>query len=211
MMSKPRIIWGDDDPYIPQSEFEFIAKQLAPMQISSHMRILVFGDSITQGYWWYESKAFHETMRTIHRDIVSALIFSRDGKLLMGMKDPNSGGVYADCWHIPGGGVDEGEAQEQALHREILEEVGIDITGCKVALADNQGSGETEKMLKDTGEKVLCKMKFYVYRVDVDSNAASIEIKPNDDLVKLEWVELADLGKYKLTPPSEALFKRLGL
>ena len=34
-------------------------------------------------------------MRTIHRTIVSALIFSKDGKLLMGMKDPKDGGVYA--------------------------------------------------------------------------------------------------------------------
>lgn len=149
-------------------------------------------------------------MRTIYRDIASALIFSEDGKLLMGMKDPNAGGVYADCWHIPGGGVDKGETNGQALHREVLEEVGIDITSCTVTLADDQGSGETEKTIKDTGEKVLCKMKFYVYRVDMDQNAAEIEPKPNDDLVKLEWVDLADLSNYKLTPPSTILFKRLG-
>lgn len=30
------LIWGDDDPYIPQSEFEFIAKQLSPTQIKIH-------------------------------------------------------------------------------------------------------------------------------------------------------------------------------
>jgi len=150
-------------------------------------------------------------MRTIHRDIVSALIFSKDGKLLMGMKDPKSGGVYTDCWHIPGGGIDEDETQAQALRREILEEVGIDISNCKVTLADDQGSGETEKTLKDTGEKVLCKMKFYVYQVDVDTNADAIKIKPSDDLITLEWVEVAELSEYKLTPPSIVLFKRLGL
>jgi 8-oxo-dGTP pyrophosphatase MutT (NUDIX family) len=27
----------------------------------------------------------------------------------MGQKDPNKGGVYSDYWHIPGGGVDNGE------------------------------------------------------------------------------------------------------
>jgi len=149
-------------------------------------------------------------MRTIHRTIVSALIFSKDGKLLMGMKDPRDGGVYSDCWHIPGGGVDEDETQEQALRREMFEEVGIDITDCKVALADDQGSGETEKTLKDTGEKVLCHMKFYVYHVDVEKNADEIKTQLSDDLVKLEWVELSQLDRYKLTPPSEKLFKRLG-
>lgn len=149
-------------------------------------------------------------MRAIQRDIVSALIFSKDGKLLMGMKDPDSGGVYADCWHIPGGGVDEGETKDRALRREMLEEVGIDIAGCKVTLADDQGSGETEKTLKDTAEKVMCHMQFYVYRVDVDKDADKIEAKASDDLVRLEWVDLAQLNKYKLTPPSQILFKRLG-
>lgn len=149
-------------------------------------------------------------MRTIHRDIVSALIFSKDDKLLMGMKDPNGGGVYADCWHIPGGGVDENETQEHALRRELLEEVGIDMADCEVALADDQGSGETEKTLKDTDEKVLCQMKFYVYRVDVAENADNVKFRPNDDLVKLEWVELTGLSGHKLTPPSQTLFKRLG-
>ncbi len=30
---KIALFWGDDDPYIPQSEFKFIAEQLAPEQI----------------------------------------------------------------------------------------------------------------------------------------------------------------------------------
>lgn len=149
-------------------------------------------------------------MRTIYREIVSALIFSKDGKLLMGKKDPKSGGVYADCWHIPGGGVDENETQLEALRREMLEEVGIDTASCKVALADNKGTGETEKTLKDTGEKVLCKMKFNVYRVDVNKDAVEIETNPSDDLVKLEWVAPTELNDYTLTPPSITLFKRLG-
>lgn len=149
-------------------------------------------------------------MRTIDRDIVAALIFSKDSKLLMGMKDPQGGGVYADCWHIPGGGVDQDETQLEALRREILEEVGIDIALSKVTLADSQGAGETEKTLKDTGEKVTCKMQFYVYQVDVNKNAANIKTRPSDDLVKLEWVDLKQLNEYKLTPPSIALFERLG-
>ncbi len=150
-------------------------------------------------------------MRTINREIVSALIFSSDGKLLMGMKDPKSGGVYAGCWHIPGGGVDDGETQLQALRREMLEEVGIDSNDCKVELADDKGTGETEKTLKDTGERVICKMRFNVYRVDASKAATDVKLKSSDDLVKLEWIDLKQLGNYKLTPPSVTLFARLGL
>jgi 8-oxo-dGTP pyrophosphatase MutT (NUDIX family) len=149
-------------------------------------------------------------MRTIHRDIVSALIFSKDGKLLMGMKDPQHGGVYANCWHIPGGGIDKGESQLDALKREMLEEVDIDISSAKVALADDKGTGESEKTLKDTDEKVICIMMFYVYRVDMDKNANDIKAEPSDELVKLEWVDLAQISNYKLTPPSIQLFERLG-
>lgn len=148
-------------------------------------------------------------MRTIHRDIVSAVIFSRDGKLLMGMKDPKDGGVYADCWHIPGGGIDDNEPQLEALRREILEETGIDTKACNVKLVDDQGRGETEKTLKDTGEKVVCKMKFNVYQVEVNKDAADVETTLKDDLIRVEWVSLADLKNYKLTPPSIELFERL--
>jgi 8-oxo-dGTP pyrophosphatase MutT (NUDIX family) len=164
-----------------------------------------------RGLFWKSSLFCYSTdVRTIHRNIVSALIFSKDGKLLMGMKNPAGGGVYADCWHIPGGGIDDGEDQITALRREILEEVGIDTTEAKVSLADDQGSGEAEKTLKDTDEVVLCKMKFNVYRVDLDEDAEDVKTSLDDDLAKIAWVGVSELGGYKLTPPSMTLFTRLG-
>jgi 8-oxo-dGTP pyrophosphatase MutT (NUDIX family) len=150
-------------------------------------------------------------MRTIYRNIVSALILSKDNKLLMGMKDPQGGGVYADCWHIPGGGIDDGEDELQALGREIHEEVGIDITIGHTILIDSEGRGETERILKPSGENVLCKMEFHVYQVNIDLNPKDIQTRPGDDLVKLEWVDLSELARYKLTPPSVTLFNRLEL
>ncbi len=150
-------------------------------------------------------------MKTINREIVSALIFSKDGKLFQGTKDPNGGGVYLDCWHIPGGGVDEGETKEQALIREIKEETGIDITPYKIELVDDAGGGEHETFWRPLGETVLCKMKFNVYRVEIaDKLASEIEIILNDDLATHEWVDMADLKNRKNTPPSMILFKKLG-
>lgn len=147
-------------------------------------------------------------MKTIFRDIVSALLFSKDGKLFMGMKDPSKGGVYADCWHIPGGGVDQGEAKHEALERELKEEVGLEVDPNNFRLVDDMGNGESIKKIK--GEEVLCKMKFFVYRIDLSLNAERVKIQLNDDLAKYEWVKLEDLSKYKLTPPSIALFNKLG-
>ena len=150
-------------------------------------------------------------MRKITRDIVSALIFSKDGKLFQGKKDLNLGGVYSDCWHIPGGGIDEGEDKAKALIREIKEEVGIDIYPYEISLVDDQGFGESEKTLKDSGEKVLCKMIFNVYQVVIDDkNSDKIKITLDDDLVEYQWTDLSKLSAIKLTPPSAELFKRLG-
>jgi 8-oxo-dGTP diphosphatase len=149
-------------------------------------------------------------MREIQRDIVSALIFSKDGKLFQGMKDEKKGGVYFDCWHIPGGGVDAGENKESALKREVKEETGIDISAYKAGLIDDAGEGVSKKILP-SGEEVLCKMKFYVYRIDIkDKNSAEIIVNLNDDLVKYRWTSLNELAKIKLTPPSAELFKKLG-
>jgi 8-oxo-dGTP pyrophosphatase MutT (NUDIX family) len=149
-------------------------------------------------------------MRTIHRVIAAGLIFSKDGKLLMGKKDPESGGVYADCWHLPGGGVNEDETYEEALRREIAEEVGIDIASADITLADDKGTGQSEKTLQDTGEKVICNMLFNVYQVDLQENAADIDLGAGDDLVVLEWIDPKGLPDYTVTPPSKKLFKRLG-
>ncbi|HSW80349.1 MAG TPA: NUDIX hydrolase [Candidatus Saccharimonadales bacterium] len=147
-------------------------------------------------------------MRTIYRTIVSAIIISKDGKILLGKKDPKRQIYDLDCWHIPGGGVDDGETLEEGLRREMLEEVGIDINDCSVKLVDDKGKGEAEKIL-NSGEKVLAKMKFNVFRVDIDKNASDVKTSLNDDLIDIKWVEIKDLPKYKQTPPSVELFKRI--
>jgi 8-oxo-dGTP pyrophosphatase MutT (NUDIX family) len=149
-------------------------------------------------------------VRIIQREIVSALIFSKDGKLFQGMKAQNKGGVYSDCWHIPGGGLDEGEDKINAVIREIREETGIDISQSQIELVDDIGKGESEKILKDTREKVLCKMNFNIYKVVInDKNANEIKVELNDDLVRYQWFDLKDLHDIKLTPPSVELFRRL--
>ncbi len=149
-------------------------------------------------------------MRTINRTIVSALLISQDNKLFMGKKDPKGGGVYSDCWHIPGGGIETGEDQIAALIREISEETGIDISHLPITLVSNDGTGESEKTLQETGETVLVKMQFNVYRVNLSEPAESIPVQLSDDLVEYHWFDSTKLDQVKLTPPSVELFKKLG-
>ena len=105
----------------------------------------------------------------------------------------------------------KGKIKSLLLKREILEETGIDIGSYRSELVDDQGGGQSEKTLKDAGEKVLCDMVFNVYKVNVnDKDAAQIQVSLNDDLVKYAWTDVKDLAILKLTPPSVELFKRLG-
>lgn len=120
-------------------------------------------------------------MKTIEKDIVAAMIFSKDNKLFMGRKDPKKGGVYIDCWHIPGGKIEKNENNIDALKREILEETGIDISKYKMELVDDKGTGESIK--NENGKLINIKMHFNVYKIIItDKFAQQIKINLNDDL-----------------------------
>lgn len=144
-------------------------------------------------------------MRTIHRDIVGVFIFSSDDHILLG-----KGGVYEGAWLIPGGGIEEGETKLEAIKRETLEETGIDISDFKVKLLDLELTGESEKVLRNSGEKVLVKMKFYNFTAYANRAAKDIVIVPADDMKEASWHPVKDLPNLNLSPPSKTTLHSLG-
>ena len=128
----------------------------------------------------------------------------------MGLKDPKKGGVYIDCWHIPGGKIEKKETLIDALNREVLEETGIDISKYETKLVDDKNTGESIK--NENGKLTNIKMHFNVYKVIIkDKTAQQININLDDDLFKYKWFNSKELKKVKLTPPSIKLFKKLKL
>ena len=59
-----------------------------------------------------------------HIEVVAAII-QRDGKYLAVQRGPAKLDYISHKWEFPGGKVEEGESAEQAIIRELNEEVGI--------------------------------------------------------------------------------------
>ncbi|OYY90589.1 MAG: NTP pyrophosphohydrolase [Sphingomonas sp. 28-66-16] len=65
--------------------------------------------------------------------VVAAALVDRDGRILVQQRPP--GKPMAGLWEFPGGKIDPGETPEQALSRELREELGIVVTGACLAPA----------------------------------------------------------------------------
>ena len=58
-------------------------------------------------------------------DVAVGVLIDADGRFLVTSRP--QGKVYAGYWEFPGGTLEAGESVEQALHRELHEELGIHI------------------------------------------------------------------------------------
>ncbi len=131
-------------------------------------------------------------MRTIQRDIVGAFIFSSDNKLLLGKSI--KGGVYPDCWIVPGGGIEPGETKIDAIIRETLEETGIDISEASIEQIEGVQSGQSEKVLRETDEKVLVEMKFYDFKVKIAETASAVTLTHEEDFIEAKWFSIDEMN-----------------
>ncbi len=152
-----------------------------------------------------------EGLREIDRQIASVLLFSSDGLLLMGKKNPRKGGVFPDVWHIPGGGIEPDESKEQAAIREALEESGILLDESLLTPIPIAGKGESVKTLVD-GERVWCNMIFNRFEIHLDQSAEELaeSMKPGDDLVELRWFNQDELSKVQQIPGGREFFEEMG-
>jgi A/G-specific adenine glycosylase len=70
-----------------------------------------------------------------HHQIVAGVL-RRNGRYLLGKRRPE--GMLGGLWEFPGGKVEPGESHEQALRRELREELGIDTrVGARLASVDH--------------------------------------------------------------------------
>lgn len=71
---------------------------------------------------------------------VKAAVFDNEGRILLVKHS------YTEGWHLPGGGVSRDERQSDAARREVMEELGLTLTGeleiIGVYFAPHQGKSD---------------------------------------------------------------------
>jgi 8-oxo-dGTP diphosphatase len=108
------------------------------------------------------------------------LLIVTHGGLLLHHRDDKPGIANPDCWAGFGGAVEEGESVEQALHREVLEETGLEIEGATFLTSelDHEGDGRDVSLFYVVGD----------YRPeDIDlREGAGVAVHPIEDLAALK-------------------------
>lgn len=117
--------------------------------------------------------------------VVGAMIEMEGGRYLITQRRPEA--TLPLLWEFPGGRVEEGESDPQALRRELKEEMDIDVEVAEEAMHTHH-------------EYALYDVDFRVFRCRLLSAEAAIRhIKVHDH----RWVTLAEMSSYQF-PDADA-------
>ena len=130
------------------------------------------------------------------RIIVSTLIKCKDKYLFI--KQNKEGGAYQDCLHIVGGGLEENETLEEAIKREVMEEVHIELN--EVIPFDFDSD-----ILMHKGE--MTQLIFLRFTSEIQEFTGY----PDSDAKEIIWLSKDEILNYKHNEPSMRFFKKLGL
>ena len=120
-------------------------------------------------------------------DVVAGVIFSGDRLLLHRRK---KGDALEGTWEFPGGKVEEGETQEEALRREILEEMGLEI--------------EVEEKL---GEVVHEYPHIHIRLIAYKAQTENRKVESREGACR--WVHPQEVEHYPLSPADFRLWQKI--
>jgi 8-oxo-dGTP diphosphatase len=129
-----------------------------------------------------------------HIRVVGAMLQNDEGRYLITQRPPKAS--LPLLWEFPGGRVEEGETDEQALAREIREEMAVDVRVLEQALHTHH-------------EYPTYDIDFRVYRCRMMSAESAIQhVRVHDH----RWVTLEEMSQYRF-PDADAktLARLLGL
>lgn len=126
---------------------------------------------------------------------VQALIF-RNNKMLTIKKRDDDGGV---CYILPGGKQEFGETMEQAVRREVFEEVGVtvkvhELLFLREFIGANHENTEANRELHIVSPIFSCSLS------NGDDEIPQTPPHPDPDQVGVEWIDINELKKVRFYP-----------
>jgi 8-oxo-dGTP diphosphatase len=127
---------------------------------------------------------------------VVAAVIERAGRVLLCQRP--LGKHHGGLWEFPGGKVEPGEAPGEALGRELLEELGVGLSG------GSGGSGGSARTGGEAGAPeapLLHRDEDAARAIAIEFRAASVEGEPRClEHLALCWVSLEEASRMPLAP-----------
>jgi nucleoside triphosphatase len=136
------------------------------------------------------------------RLIVVPLIRRADGRYLL-IKMPLHRGVFPGQWGLPGGGVEEGERLEEALRREVREELQLELA----TMDPLYFKGQVHEKLLPSGERQTMYMVFLIYACTTDGRDPVI----NEEFGAFAWVAVDEFDRYDMNEETRITLCQTGV
>jgi 8-oxo-dGTP diphosphatase len=107
------------------------------------------------------------------KQIAQVLLFDRDERLLIYLRDDKPDIPFPNHWDFFGGHLEEGETPEQALVREVKEELGVDLPQWEFFKSYECLSGDVYPNTK------------YIYRARIDKTAEELQLREGQRLASI--------------------------
>ena len=137
----------------------------------------------------------------MNKSVVTGILVKKDSKVLL-VKKPDNVGPYAGTYLTPGGGVNTGEAIDEAALRELYEETGVKVSNLKRIFFDDV---VTENWKGDEAHYIML-----LYTADYLSGDLQPTEGDDDNLEVIKWFSEEELKEVKLSPPLEKFLLKLG-
>lgn len=124
-----------------------------------------------------------------------AIIINEKGEILLGKRSSHT--VYPLYWNLPGGIIENGESIEEAIKREVKEELGVEVVKLKRGKDIYQNLPNKHRSYHTIDIPYFCKIKGIP--------------KPKEETIEVKWFKPEEIKNLQLAYTHKEILKGEGL